>query len=58
MTFAKKLKSEIQHISWPDKKEVRKSTFFVLMATVILSLVTAMFNGIFEYIISFVLSLF
>ncbi|MBQ8588383.1 MAG: preprotein translocase subunit SecE [Clostridia bacterium] len=47
--FFKEVKSEMKKVVWPSKKQVVNNTLIVIAAVVIIGIIIAVFDTIFQY---------
>lgn len=55
INYIKESKSEMQHVSWPTKKQTIAYTILVLLISLIISLYLGFFDFIFSKILSFII---
>mgnify|MGYP002519588778 FL=1 len=55
--FFKGVKSEFKKITWPDKKSLVKQTFAVVVTTIVLGVLIAVFDFAIQYGVEFITTL-
>ena len=55
--FFKGVKSEFKKITWPDKKSLVKQTVAVVVTTVVLGVLIAVFDFVIQYGVEFITTL-
>jgi preprotein translocase subunit SecE len=54
--YLKDVKSELKKITWPSKNDIVKSTGAVLLCLVIFSVILAIYDSVFGYVLKTVLN--